>query len=94
MRALRDFNIPKIVTDDVPIFMSLIQDLFPMLEVSRTQDTDFEAEVKRAAADLKLQPEENFILKVLHIHTNKTIFNSNIEPNNNFNQFIFGEMKM
>lgn len=64
MRALRDFNIPKIVTDDVPIFMSLIQDLFPMLEVSRTQDTEFEAEVKRAAADLKLQPEENFILKV------------------------------
>lgn len=64
MRALRDFNIPKIVTDDVPIFMSLIHDLFPMLEVSRTQDADFEAEVKRAAVDLKLQPEENFILKV------------------------------
>lgn len=24
MRALRDFNIPKIVTDDVPVFMGLI----------------------------------------------------------------------
>ena len=24
MRALRDFNIPKIVTEDVPIFMGLI----------------------------------------------------------------------
>jgi len=29
MRALRDFNIPKIVTDDKPIFLRLIQDLFP-----------------------------------------------------------------
>lgn len=29
MRALRDFNIPKIVTDDKPIFIRLIQDLFP-----------------------------------------------------------------
>jgi len=24
MRALRDFNIPKVVTDDVPVFMGLI----------------------------------------------------------------------
>jgi dynein heavy chain len=29
MRALRDFNIPKIVTDDKPIFLRLIKDLFP-----------------------------------------------------------------
>lgn len=29
MRALRDFNVPKIVTDDVPVFMGLIGDLFP-----------------------------------------------------------------
>lgn len=64
MRALRDFNVPKIVTDDVPIFMSLIHDLFPMLDVPRKQDLDFENQVKVAAVDLKLQPEENFILKV------------------------------
>lgn len=65
MRALRDFNIPKIVTDDVPIFMSLIYDLFPMLDVPRKQDFNFETQAKLAAIDLKLQPEENFILKVL-----------------------------
>jgi dynein heavy chain len=29
MRALRDFNMPKIVTDDKPIFLRLIGDLFP-----------------------------------------------------------------
>ncbi|KAJ8313224.1 hypothetical protein KUTeg_009222, partial [Tegillarca granosa] len=33
MRALRDFNIPKIVTDDMPVFMGLIGDLFPALNV-------------------------------------------------------------
>lgn len=32
MRALRDFNIPKIVTDDKPIFLLLIGDLFPKAE--------------------------------------------------------------
>ena len=32
MRALREFNIPKIVTDDKPIFIRLIEDLFPGVE--------------------------------------------------------------
>jgi dynein heavy chain len=35
MRALRDFNTPKIVTDDTPVFMGLIGDLFPALDVPR-----------------------------------------------------------
>ncbi len=35
MRALRDFNTPKIVTDDLPVFMGLIGDLFPALDVPR-----------------------------------------------------------
>ena len=48
MRALRDFNTPKIVTDDVPIFMGLIGDLFPSLNVPRKRDMDFEACVKKA----------------------------------------------
>ena len=48
MRALRDFNTPKIVTDDVPIFMGLIGDLFPALNVPRKRDLDFENMVKKS----------------------------------------------
>lgn len=48
MRALRDFNIPKIVTDDVPIFMGLIGDLFPSLDVPRKRDMDIEACIKQS----------------------------------------------
>lgn len=67
MRALRDFNIPKIVTDDLNIFMDLIGDLFPALDVPRKRDPEFEKIVKQAALDLKLQPEDNFILKVVQL---------------------------
>lgn len=42
MQALRDFNIPKIMTDDLPVFMGLIGDLFPALDVPRKRDLNFE----------------------------------------------------
>ncbi|KAM7382161.1 hypothetical protein PAMA_012837 [Pampus argenteus] len=64
MRALRDFNIPKIVTDDMPVFMGLIGDLFPALDVPRKRDLDFEKQVKESILDLKLQAEDNFVLKL------------------------------
>jgi len=68
MRALRDFNTPKIVTEDITIFMGLIGDLFPALDVPRKRDLEFEKQVRQAAIDLKLQPEDNFILKVPHLY--------------------------
>jgi dynein heavy chain, axonemal len=64
MRALRDFNIPKIVTDDLPIFMGLIGDLFPALDVPRKRDLEFEKVIKDAVAQLHLQSEDSFVLKV------------------------------
>eukprot|EP00058_Branchiostoma_floridae_P018235 XP_002603724.1 hypothetical protein BRAFLDRAFT_93046 [Branchiostoma floridae] len=67
MRALRDFNIPKIVTDDLPIFMGLIGDLFPALDVPRKRDMDLEAAVRKTTLELKLQPEESFIMKVVQL---------------------------
>lgn len=67
MRALRDFNIPKIVTEDVPVFMGLIGDLFPNLDVPRKRDVAFETVIKQSALDLKLQPEAGFVLKVVQL---------------------------
>jgi hypothetical protein len=64
MRSLRDFNIPKIVIDDMPVFMGLIGDLFPSLDVPRRRDLNFEALVRKAVVNLKLQAEDNFVLKV------------------------------
>ncbi len=66
-RALRDFNMPKIVTNDLPIFIGLIGDLFPTLDVPRKIDLDFENLIKIAAVDLKLQPEEKYVLKCVQL---------------------------
>lgn len=64
MCALRDFNLPKIVTEDVTIFSGLLGDLFPGLEVERGRDCEFEEAVRKTTLELRLQPEETFILKV------------------------------
>uniref|UniRef100_A0A8D0L2M4 Dynein axonemal heavy chain 11 n=1 Tax=Sphenodon punctatus TaxID=8508 RepID=A0A8D0L2M4_SPHPU len=76
MRALRDFNLPKIVTNDVPIFLGLINDLFPLLEVPRKRDVKLEQMVRQSIAELHLQPEENFILKVMQLEELLTVRHS------------------
>jgi dynein heavy chain len=67
MRALRDFNIPKIVNEDLPVFMGLITDLFPGLDVPRKRDMDFEKDVREAVLGLNLQPEDSFLLKIVQL---------------------------
>ncbi|KAK2511171.1 hypothetical protein Q9233_017172 [Columba guinea] len=76
MRSLRDFNIPKIVTDDVPVFMGLIGDLFPALDVPRKRDLNFESFVRQAVLDLRLQAEDNFVLKVVKLEELLTVRHS------------------
>jgi hypothetical protein len=48
LRALRDFNLGKLTSDDTSIFMGLLNDLFPKtLElVPRAIDTVFEGKVR------------------------------------------------
>uniref|UniRef100_A0A3Q3AWS9 Dynein axonemal heavy chain 11 n=1 Tax=Kryptolebias marmoratus TaxID=37003 RepID=A0A3Q3AWS9_KRYMA len=67
MRALRDFNMPKIVTEDITVFLGLLGDLFPGLEVERERDCDFEEAIRETTLELGLQPEETFILKVVQL---------------------------
>ena len=45
MRALRDFNLPKIVEDDMVVFMGLLKDLWPDVfdSMPRARDLDVTA---------------------------------------------------
>ena len=68
MRALRDFNIPKVVEEDMPIFMGLIGDLFPGVHVEPKVDQDFERTIKNCFEEAALYPETESIKKVVQLY--------------------------
>ena len=67
MRALRDFNKPKIVYDDRAIFMGLIDDLFPGIEVASKMNPTLQDAVEARAKKNGLQAEEGFVLKCIQL---------------------------
>ena len=41
MRAINDMNIPKFVGEDIPLFNSLFNDLFPNIEMQEGNNDQF-----------------------------------------------------
>ncbi len=67
LRALRDFNLPKIVDEDKSIFVRIINDLFPGIDLPPRVDPKFNEWVKKCTKEIKLQPEEMFVKKVANL---------------------------
>lgn len=67
MRALRDFNLPKIAFADLDVFFGLLGDLFPKIEIERKRDLDFEKVITDATVESQLYPHESFILKIVQL---------------------------
>ena len=67
MRALRDFNIPKIVQADEIVFFGLLNDLFPDLNPPRVIDEDLSDNINIACEENGLWPDAFFSLKVLQL---------------------------
>ncbi|RYH29930.1 hypothetical protein EON65_06785 [archaeon] len=67
MRALRDFNIPKIVQADEVVFFGLLNDLFPGLNPPRVFDEALSECVSVACENHGLWPDPFFTLKVMQL---------------------------
>ena len=67
MRALRDFNTPKIVKEDEVVFFGLLNDLFPGIDPPRKQDVALESYVTQACQRLGNDPDPEFRLKVVQL---------------------------
>jgi len=67
MRALRDFNIPKIVREDEVVFFGLLGDLFPGIDPPRKVNPSLEANVTQACVNLGNHPDDVFRLKCVQL---------------------------
>eukprot|EP01041_Mallomonas_annulata_P001785 gene1785-3464_t len=67
MRALRDFNTPKIVREDEVVFFGLLKDLFPGIDPPRKVNPELEEQVRIACENLGNWPDDLFRLKVVQI---------------------------
>ncbi|RLN47693.1 hypothetical protein BBJ29_000554 [Phytophthora kernoviae] len=65
MQVLRDFNTPRILPPDYPVFMGLLRDLFPSQDLPHLKYDSLQAKCARVCALKKLQPEDGFLKKIV-----------------------------
>ena len=68
MRALRDMNMSKFVAEDVTLFLSLIDDIFPGIKADKAKFEDVEAAMAKVATSKGLQLHPTWLAKCVQLY--------------------------
>jgi len=65
IRAMKDANLPKFLKDDLPLFLAIVQDLFPSVTIKEANYEYFMRNIKGRLREKNLQPHVPFMNKVI-----------------------------
>ena len=67
MRTLRDMNLSKFVAEDVPLFLALIDDLFPGIKAEKAKHDKVEPAIAAAIKEQGLQMHMDWVNKCVQV---------------------------
>ena len=68
LRGLRDINVPKFLSQDLPLFAGIITDLFPGVEPPKISYDDLLDAISTVCSELNIQPVEAFTTKIIQLY--------------------------